>query len=189
MVFHWSLSDNKTPQVSRTLLSILANLNNAVVWMVSTRHLISKSSSPITNPLVTVTSAPITIGINVTFMFNCFFSSQARLGTYLSFYFLLVLPCGQPEQHSLQFGWYFFLLTITRSGHLAEIRYLIIQYNFVCLILLDRFVCIIKFKFLAQFPVDHLTHLVVSSLLIIFLQLTDLVLCPLFLGHFILFSW
>ena len=30
MVFHWSLSDSKSPQVSRTLLSILAVLNN--VW-------------------------------------------------------------------------------------------------------------------------------------------------------------
>ena len=32
MVFHWSLSDSKSPQVSRTLLNILAVLNNAVVW-------------------------------------------------------------------------------------------------------------------------------------------------------------
>ena len=31
MVFHWSLSDSKSPQISRTLLSILADLNNAVV--------------------------------------------------------------------------------------------------------------------------------------------------------------
>ena len=37
MVFHWSLSDSKSPQVSRTLLSILTVLNNAVVWLVSTR--------------------------------------------------------------------------------------------------------------------------------------------------------
>ena len=37
MVFHWSLSDSKSPQVSRTLFNILAVLNNAVVWMVSTR--------------------------------------------------------------------------------------------------------------------------------------------------------
>ena len=46
MVFLWSLSDSKSPQVSRTLLSILADLNNAVVRMVSTRVFISKSSSP-----------------------------------------------------------------------------------------------------------------------------------------------
>ena len=55
MVFHWSLRDNKTPKVSKTLLSILADLNNAVVWMVTTRALISNSSRPFTNPLVTVT--------------------------------------------------------------------------------------------------------------------------------------
>ena len=60
MVFHWSLSDSKSPQVSRTLLSILAVLNNAVVWMVSTRPPISKSSSPFSNPLVTVPNTPIT---------------------------------------------------------------------------------------------------------------------------------
>ena len=33
MVFHWSLSNSKFPQVSGTLLSILAVLNDAVVWM------------------------------------------------------------------------------------------------------------------------------------------------------------
>ena len=33
MVFHWSLGDSKSPQVSKTLLSILAIFNNAVVWM------------------------------------------------------------------------------------------------------------------------------------------------------------
>ena len=42
MVFHWSLSDSKSPQVSRTLHSILAVLNNVVVWMVSTRSPTSK---------------------------------------------------------------------------------------------------------------------------------------------------
>ena len=63
MVFHWSLSDSKSPRMSRTLLSILADLNNVVVWMASTRPLISKSSSPFTNPWVTVPRAPITIGI------------------------------------------------------------------------------------------------------------------------------
>ena len=61
MVFQWSLSDSKSPQVSRTLLSILAVLNNAVVWMVSTRPPTSKSFSPFRNPLVTVPNAPIII--------------------------------------------------------------------------------------------------------------------------------
>ena len=44
MVFHWSLSDSKSPQVSRTLLRILANLINVVILMVSALHLINKSS-------------------------------------------------------------------------------------------------------------------------------------------------
>ena len=61
MVFHWSLSDSKFPQVSRTLLNILAVLNNAVVWMVSTRPTTSKSPSPFNNPLITVPNIIIII--------------------------------------------------------------------------------------------------------------------------------
>ena len=66
MVFRKSFSDSKSPQVSRTFLSILADPNNAVVWMVSTRPLISKGPGPFVNPLVTVPTAEIMIGINVT---------------------------------------------------------------------------------------------------------------------------
>ena len=92
MVFHWSLSDSKSPQVSRTLLSILALLNSAVVWMVSTRPPTSKSSSPFCNPLVTVPNAPITIGIIVTLMFHSFFQFPSKvevlilLFTFFQFY-------------------------------------------------------------------------------------------------------
>ena len=84
-VFHWTLSDSKSPQVSRTLLNILAVINNAVVWMVSTCPPTSKSSSPFSNPLVTVPNVPITIGIIVTCMFHSFFNSLAR-SRYLSFF-------------------------------------------------------------------------------------------------------
>ena len=76
MVFHWSLNDTKSLKVTRTLLSIPAVLNNLVVWIVSTRPLISKSSSPFNNPSVTVTRAPIIIGLIVTSMFNSFFSKS-----------------------------------------------------------------------------------------------------------------
>ena len=41
MVFHWSLKHRKSPQVSRTLLSIQDHLNNSVVWTVSNRSVIS----------------------------------------------------------------------------------------------------------------------------------------------------
>ena len=50
MDFHWRLRDSKSSQVSRSLLSILAILDNDVVRMVSTDPLIAKSSSPFTNP-------------------------------------------------------------------------------------------------------------------------------------------
>ena len=92
MVFHWSLSDSKSPQISWTLLSILAVLSNAVVWMVSTRPPNSKSSSPFSNPLVTVLNTAITIGIIVTYMFHSFFQFSSKvevlilLFTFFQFY-------------------------------------------------------------------------------------------------------
>ena len=52
----WSLSDCKSPQVSWTLLSILNDFNNAVVWMVFTRSVFSKSSSPCINPIFVAAS-------------------------------------------------------------------------------------------------------------------------------------
>ena len=143
MVFYKTVSNSKFPQVSRTLLNILANLNNAVVWMVSTHPFISKSSSPFTNPLVTVPSASVLIGITVTFMFHSFFSyfpkalenifkkKTIRYVPNLFFRFPLVLPWGQPERQSPLIGrftlflffFFFFLLTITWSSRLVQIRW------------------------------------------------------------------
>ena len=126
MVFHCSLSDSKSPQVSRTLLSILVVLNNAVVWMVSTPPLTSESSSHFSNPLVTVPNAPITIGIIVICMFHSFFNSLAR-SRYLSFFshsFSFVLwSAGTAKSTILQVLFFFFsfLLIIIKSGLLAGI--------------------------------------------------------------------
>ena len=85
MVSHWSLRDKKPLQVSWTLLSILDDLNYEVVWMVSTRSVISKSSCPCSNPLVTVPRAPITIGITANFIFHGFFDFPVR-SWYLSLF-------------------------------------------------------------------------------------------------------
>ena len=124
MVFHWSLSDSKSPQVSRTRLSILAVLSDAVVWIVSTRTPTSKSSRPFNNPLVTVPNAPITIGTIVTFMFHSFFNSLAR-SRYLSFFSLsfrfILSSAGTAKSTILQI--LFLLLIIMRSGLLAGIRW------------------------------------------------------------------
>ena len=125
MVFHWSLSDSKSPQVSRTLLSILAVLNNAVVWMVSTRPPTSKSSGPFSISFVIVPNAPSTIGIIVTCMFHSFFNYLAR-SRYLSFFshsfsFFSVVSRDSKVDYFANFL-FFFLLIIIKSGLLAGIR-------------------------------------------------------------------
>ena len=86
--FPWSLNDSKSSKVSRTLLSILADPNNAVVWMVFTCFSYFQVH-PLSVPILwwPVPSAPITIGITVTFMFDSFFSSLAR-SRYLSLFSL-----------------------------------------------------------------------------------------------------
>ena len=134
MVFHWSLSDRKFPQVSKTFLGILADLNNAVVWTVSTRLVISKSSSPCTNPLVTVPRASIIIGINITV-----FNSLARSRN--SFHVLSVLLWGQPSPQFCKFHFFFFVnyYKVWSPGRdQVTLLYLKIPEEFVCLILQER---------------------------------------------------
>ena len=132
IVFHWSLSDSKYPQVFRTLLRILTDFHNAVVWMVSTRPLISKFSSPLINPLVTVLRAPIIIDINVTFIFHIFFSSlvRSRYSSFFSLSFNFTLWSAGTEKSTIlqvlcffSFFFFFFFLIIIRSGRLAEIKW------------------------------------------------------------------
>ena len=65
--------------------NILADLNNAVVWMISIRPVIFKSSSPCTNTLVTVLSAPIPFSINVNFSVCEFFTPALSAGLSLEF--------------------------------------------------------------------------------------------------------
>ena len=83
-VFHWNLSNSKAPQVTKTLLRILADLNNAAVGIVSRLLLISISSSLFSYLLGTVPSAPTTFGITVIFRFPSF---SARV---FAFFFILL---------------------------------------------------------------------------------------------------
>ena len=124
MVFHWNLSDSKSPQVSRTRLKILAILNNAIFWIVSARPPTSKSSRPFNNPLVIVPNAPITISTIVTFTFHSFFNSLAR-SSYLSFFSLsfrfVLWSAGAAKSTILLI--LFFLLIIMRPGLPTGIRW------------------------------------------------------------------
>ena len=160
MVFHWSLSDSKSPQVSRTPLSILAVVNNVLVWMVSNRPPTFKSSSPFNNPLVTVPNAPITIGTIVTFMFHIFFNSPAR-SRYLSFFsnsFSFILWSAGTAKSTILQVLFFFLLINIKSSLLAEIRWsvcMLKSHKILCVIFLDKcwvvhipFVCMSNLNFL-----------------------------------------
>ena len=165
MVFHWSLSDSKSPQVSRTLLSILAVLNNVVVWMVPTRPPTSKSSSPFSDPLVTEPKAPITIGVIVIACSIVFSIPWQGPGTNPSFHILSVMFCGQPRQRSRQFCkfsflfiylfLFFFFLIIIRLGDPSVWKspigdYVIFYDN--CWVVHIPFVRMVKFRFLCTSP-------------------------------------
>ena len=129
--FHWRLSDRKSPQFSRTILSILAALNNVGVLRVSTCSLISMFSSPFTNPLVTVLSTPIIVCITVIFMFNSlffvlFFQFSRKVLVLISLFaflqFYLVVSLNRKVYYSAD-SLFLLLLIITRSCRLAEITW------------------------------------------------------------------
>ena len=135
MVFHWSLSDSKSPQVSRTRLSILAVPSNVVVWIVSTRPPTSNSSKPFNNPLVTVPNAPITTGTIVTFMLHIFIIIIINIIIiiiiiiYLFIYFFILNPCCQRNDKS-------FLQRFTKTEifFLKEKEILVNKNNLSCLL-------------------------------------------------------
>ena len=91
--------------------------------MVPTR-LISKSSSPFKNLLVSVPKAPITIGIIVTFMFHSFFLFPSKVEVLiLLFTFLQFYSVVSWASKAYNFTSSLFLVIIIMSGVLAEIRW------------------------------------------------------------------
>ena len=93
MGFHWSRIDCKSPPVPKNLLSILANLNNAVVWMV----LILPASclflwGPfLAHQLSLISLSPTCFPVCLFFFFFVFSQSQSIC---LSFRFLLFSLCS-----------------------------------------------------------------------------------------------
>ena len=148
VVFHWSFSDSKSLQVSRTLLSILADLINAVVRIVSTFSLISKSSSPYKNHLVTVPRVSTTIGYNhfhVPFIFQL--PSKSRYLSFFSHSFNFTLwSTGTRKVHNPAC----FLLIIIRPGLLARIRW------FVWMLKSQKSLCVSFSRIDSGFLIYHL---------------------------------
>ena len=100
MVSNWILSDGKSPQVCRTRLSILADLDNAVVRMVSTFLLISKSSAPFTKPFEDFFMCTNYNWYHRYLDVACFFFLvlYQSLDIYLSIHFLLISFRGLPRR-------------------------------------------------------------------------------------------
>ena len=103
---------------------------------------------------------------------------KQRPGIYFTFFSLLSAEAAKSTTRQV----FIFFLAITRSGRLTEIRwfflYLKIPEHFVRLILQDwfrvvhlPFIRMIKFKYLAQFPVDPFPHRVVSSFIVFYASL------------------
>ena len=137
-MFAGSLSlESKSPQISGTLLSILADLSNAVVWMVSIFLLIFNSFSPFFKPSGTAPSEPTTIGITSIHMFRGLFSSLARY-EYLSIISLpfILTQCLLERQNPQNGKFFFFLVCETRSRLLAETTWSVFILNHRELLLL-----------------------------------------------------
>ena len=121
VVFHWSQGESKSPYISRTFLSTLANLNNAVVWMVSIFRPISNSSRPSSKLLLNDDdSEPITVVIILTLMFHSRFSSLTRS----KFSLFLIFSSVVHQDGNFTIRQVFLLwLIITKSGLLTGIRW------------------------------------------------------------------
>ena len=84
MVFCRIPRDKKLLQVSRTFPSILGDVYNAVVKMISIRYSISNASSFLSMLFDTVPCVPITNSITVTLMFHSFFSFPCKVQVFFS---------------------------------------------------------------------------------------------------------
>ena len=112
MVFHWSLSDSNSLQISRTLLSILTDFNNAVLkgGLCSSSDFQPFQLSDQAFGIIPSTS--ITTGITVIFMFHSFHSSLVRSKYLFLFLFSLIFTlwsAGTTKFTSRQVLFFFFL--------------------------------------------------------------------------------
>ena len=114
----WTLNVLMSPWIFSVFWPISTMLSSG--WSLS---LISTFCGAFINPLMIAPSTIITMTITVSFIFNCFISSLADVGSYLSFHFLLILLCGLPGWQSPLYGgfsiWCWLLLYLVFSRELV----------------------------------------------------------------------
>ena len=129
------------------------------------------------HPLVTVTRAPTITGIIIPFMFHCFCQSSSKVHV-LTFLFVFF----NSTQWSTGKCFSFFSLDyykVWSSGRDLVIRLYLLIPEYIVRIVHNRFwvvhisfICGVKFKLIAQFPVDQYAHPILSSLILFFSGLT-----------------
>ena len=124
MVFYSSLSDSKSPQVSRTLLSIQADLNDDVVWMVSTYYFQILQS--LHQSVGDCTKSTSYYWHHCHFYIPQFFQFPSNVMEFvLLFTFLQSYTevSRDSKVHNFASSLFFFLLIFIRSGRLAEMKW------------------------------------------------------------------
>ena len=130
MVFHWSLTNHKSPHVSRNLLRILADFNNGRI--VSIRPLIYNSfSSPYQTFVAFVREhiwhkvlLRLPMGITIILIFHSFLSSLPRykyLSLLLLSWFSLRRLLGRQSLLYSKFSFFFFFFLIISSPNLYSL--------------------------------------------------------------------
>ena len=136
MVFHKSLSDNKSYQVSMNLFSILANLNNAVFGLFTLGPLISKYFYPFYQFFEYCTKSTIKnwykrhFHVSQYFQFLC----KVQVHSIFSLFQFHYVVSHDSKVHNTASS--LFLLLIIRSNRLAEFRWS------VCISKSQRILCV-----------------------------------------------
>ena len=174
MIFHWCISDSKSPHILRTLLTMLLDSQN--------------SSSDLYFPLsLFYTFRKHSKGTNYNWYYRYFsvpqlfrLSVKIQVPVYLFGFLSFSLQSARTTKSIQWLVLFFFLLIDTRSIFFSWI-YLKVPENFMGPIFLNRFwgelitfISLVIFQSFAQFLLDHLSYPVMSFL--VFLLVHSLIL-------------
>ena len=145
MVSHWSLRDSKSSLASNTIITA-ADLNHAVVWMVSTRPLISNSSSLFINLFCGCTKRTKYNWYRSHYV-PSFFQLPSKVLVFISLiaFFQFYRIIRQNSKVHYLAGSFFFSVIINKSGRLANISWSIFiskSQRIVCFIDEDGFLVV-----------------------------------------------
>ena len=160
-----------------TLLGILADLNGAVIWVVSIRLRIFRVFQSLYQSFGQCTKNTnynwYDLNFHILHYFQ--FSSKIQVLILLFTFFQFYSVVSRDRKVHNSASSLFFFLVIIRSGRLTELYDPFvpqISEEFVCHILQNIFWAVhipfgsmVRIQFLAQFPVDHLDYPVVCSLI------------------------